>query len=105
MRLAAANSVKTNASPSSRTSPGPSSTAPASSSITESARFTAIVWRMRKAREASQTTTAGPRPKSGLAQSDERLRRLLHQAQQTTDARKRSQLKEKFMKEFYEGAR
>jgi hypothetical protein len=44
-------------------------------------------------------------PKNASNTSDERLRRLFHQAERTTDARKRAHLKEEFIQEFYQGAR
>jgi hypothetical protein len=60
---------------------------------------------MRKARETSEAPVLRSRPKTTPRQSDERLRRLFSQAQRAADARKKAQLKEQFIREFYEGAR
>jgi len=60
---------------------------------------------MRKSRAVLERTVPRNRRKTALNQSDERLRVLLNQAQHTADARKKAQLKEQFIKEFYEGAR
>ena len=60
---------------------------------------------MRKAREIPEEAVTPARPKAARGESDQRLRRLLKQAQRTSDARKKGELKEQFIREFYEGAR
>jgi hypothetical protein len=59
---------------------------------------------MRKVREASEAGTVRSRPKTAPSRSDERLRRLFDRAGRITDPRKKAQLKEEFIKEFYQGA-
>ena len=59
---------------------------------------------MRKVREVVETEAIRSRPKSEPSRSDERLRRLFNQAKRVTDPRKKAQLKEEFIKEFYQGA-
>jgi hypothetical protein len=60
---------------------------------------------MRKASEVPSDTSAGNRRKPAPRQSDQRLRRLFEQAQDTTDRHKQAELKEQFIREFYESAR
>ena len=59
---------------------------------------------MKKATAIVEGSPVGSRPKIASRQSDQRMRRLLKQAQRTTDARKKAELKEQFVREFYEGA-
>ncbi len=56
---------------------------------------------MKKPRESVQNTVTRKRVKKVQNQSDERLRRLLDQAQSTSDSRKRALLKDQFIHEFY----
>jgi len=60
---------------------------------------------MKKAREVLDDTTVENRRKPAPRQSNERLRRLFKQAERTTDRRKQAELKERFIREFYEGTR
>jgi len=56
-----------------------------------------MFWLMKKA----QAAVTRKRAKKVQNQSDERLRRLLDQAQSTSDSRKRALLKDQFIHEFY----
>jgi hypothetical protein len=59
---------------------------------------------MRKVREVVAAGAVRIRQKREASRSDERLRRLFNQAERVTDPRKKAQLKEEFIKEFYQGA-
>ena len=66
-------------------------------------RIAVIVCAMRRAREVVEKTVPRRRSKTRLSPSEQRLRRLLIQSQRSTDSGKKAQLKEKFIREFYEG--
>jgi hypothetical protein len=59
---------------------------------------------MKKARDVQGDTLAANRRETAPKQSNERLRRLLKQAQRTTDQRERAELKQQFIREFYVGS-
>ena len=59
---------------------------------------------MRKVREVAEAGAVRHRSKTAVGQSDDRLRRLFEEAERSTDPRKKAQLKEAFIKEFYQGA-
>lgn len=59
---------------------------------------------MRKVREVAEAGAVQSQPKMAVPQSDDRLRRLFAEAEHSTDPRKKAQLKEEFIKEFYQGA-
>ena len=55
-------------------------------------------------REVAEAGAVRNRPKPAAGQSDDRLRRLFEEAERSADPRKKAQLKEAFIKEFYQGA-
>jgi len=59
---------------------------------------------MRKARALVEDAVLPNKSKTAKSRSDARLRRLLTEAGHATDPRKKAQLKEEFIREFYEGA-
>ena len=59
---------------------------------------------MKKVREIAGASAVRNRTKTVTNQSDERLRRLFEEAENSVDPRKKAQLKDEFIKEFYQGA-